>query len=439
MDLLDRIEGAKPNNDPTLNKRIELALQSWQLADGSNENRRKVLQQLLTRYAICKKHGLKFDFRILYVNPGTLRLQEDLVTSFDSQEEIERKVNAAKVALQETENAINPLQQAQTDQEEMVSVTPRGYRVLQKARKMQQQPEQRGPEKKKEAYEALMRARATLRKTREQLAPLDEKAEGRTMPLNELAGRPQPITCSQHPPTWGHYCAEDRVEKMDIGKLLKNTDGHRAGLSGSDYGAVKTSVTVPQTLDTIQWHIDLYKQASVRERRLEQTQNLDIRTAFRDLASNSAMVEDTTKQVDLAHAARKKYRTILHEFEHSRGRQNDMRKQELRNSRAYDVLCAEERKQVQEYTAKASDSELPRAVSTQDGYRQPCGLHHLPEILNGQLSYSAVCPKSRPNVLPVMLTGTAGTGVGSRIRGHQRRGGGRQRKAQKIWRGRNDQ
>jgi hypothetical protein len=36
-------------------------------------------------------------------------------------------------------------------------------------------------------------------------------------------------------------------------------------------------------------------------------------------------------------------------------------------------------------------------------------------------------PKTRPLIVPVMLTGIAGTGVGSRIGGHSRRGGGKLR------------
>lgn len=68
------------------------------------------------------------------------------------------------------------------------------------------------------------------------------------------------------------------------------------------------------------------------------------------------------------------------------------------------------------------------SVSLVDGWCSKCHCHHIPTSSTKTFSYSAECPKTRQFVLPVMLIGTAGTGVGSRIGGHSRRGGGKMRK-----------
>lgn len=68
------------------------------------------------------------------------------------------------------------------------------------------------------------------------------------------------------------------------------------------------------------------------------------------------------------------------------------------------------------------------SVSLVDGWCNKCHCHHIPTSSTKTFSYSTECPKARQFVLPVMLIGTAGTGVGSRIGGHARRGGGMLRK-----------
>jgi hypothetical protein len=66
-------------------------------------------------------------------------------------------------------------------------------------------------------------------------------------------------------------------------------------------------------------------------------------------------------------------------------------------------------------------------VSTKDGWCETCECHHIARSAGNPFSYPQECPKSRPFLLPIMLVGTAGTGVGLRIGGHFRRGGGKLR------------
>ena len=68
-------------------------------------------------------------------------------------------------------------------------------------------------------------------------------------------------------------------------------------------------------------------------------------------------------------------------------------------------------------------------VSPADGWCDACKCHHVarsPESKTFQ--HPTECPKARQSLLPVLLIGAAGTGVGSRIGGHARRGGGKMRK-----------
>lgn len=65
-------------------------------------------------------------------------------------------------------------------------------------------------------------------------------------------------------------------------------------------------------------------------------------------------------------------------------------------------------------------------VSSVDGYCSGCNRHHIAKS-TGRYHHPKQCPKTQPSVLPVMLIGDAGTGVGSRIKGQARRGGNKMR------------
>lgn len=66
-----------------------------------------------------------------------------------------------------------------------------------------------------------------------------------------------------------------------------------------------------------------------------------------------------------------------------------------------------------------------------DGWCHHCNSHHIPSRPDAKgFRYDVNCPKlerNKPFILPVLMIGNAGTGVGSRIKGHSRRGGGKMR------------
>lgn len=72
---------------------------------------------------------------------------------------------------------------------------------------------------------------------------------------------------------------------------------------------------------------------------------------------------------------------------------------------------------------------MVRAISSTDGWCAECNCHHVAEVpISKGFRHARSCPKLSPEVLPVLLIGNAGTGAGSRIKGHCRRGGSKMRK-----------
>src|ERR1700761_7341704 len=66
-----------------------------------------------------------------------------------------------------------------------------------------------------------------------------------------------------------------------------------------------------------------------------------------------------------------------------------------------------------------------------------CETHHVPRICGKPFAHVTECPRKdrpgRPTVLPIMFIGTGGTCVGSRLGGHERRGGGLIRKQHRAY------
>ncbi|KAF9953766.1 hypothetical protein BGZ72_005184, partial [Mortierella alpina] len=72
----------------------------------------------------------------------------------------------------------------------------------------------------------------------------------------------------------------------------------------------------------------------------------------------------------------------------------------------------------------------PSLPKLHDGYCAVCQRHHFSSscVARGRLQPVEHCPKTLKPVVPIHLIGHAGTGVGSSIRGHCRRGGNKFRK-----------
>ncbi|KAK3812952.1 MAG: hypothetical protein J3Q66DRAFT_347018 [Benniella sp.] len=166
-----------------------------------------------------------------------------------------------------------------------------------------------------------------------------------------------------------------------------------------------------------------------RQRRLERPENKVTKQALTDISSSSqSLLSATTiNDVDTIQKARRGNRDILRSFENSDARQRDKRTQRLHTKKTMSKLAAAERRAVQDHAR--SPPPCPPVVSPSDGWCSECSRHHLPRPSGAKpFQHAEDCPRHECDVLPVLMIGTAGTGMGSRIGGHERRGGGKMRK-----------
>lgn len=201
------------------------------------------------------------------------------------------------------------------------------------------------------------------------------------------------------------------------------------------------------------------KAARSREKRIQQNQNVQYALTEISNPENSLSNASTIDDINVAHKARTEHRDTLQEFESSNSRLKQLHTQRLRTKRTWAMLCAAERRHARRHVLEASTTTSPSAstgsasttpgssmiagpstastsatsatvstVSAADGWCTLCNRHHIPnEPEFKTFRHVAQCPKSQPQVRPVLLIGEAGTGVGSRIGGYQRRGGGKMR------------
>ncbi|KAF9536905.1 hypothetical protein EC957_009424 [Mortierella hygrophila] len=127
------------------------------------------------------------------------------------------------------------------------------------------------------------------------------------------------------------------------------------------------------------------------------------RAAHAELSSNSINTALTLDAIDSAHGVRRGARQACREFEGGKWRLKDLRDQEIRTKRVYATLAAEQRSNAKEAVIKDSKSKAPTSI-----------------------------PRKR-NVAVVVLHGAAGTSVGSRIKGHQKRGGSKLTKEHRMY------
>ncbi|KAF9570598.1 hypothetical protein EC968_001673 [Mortierella alpina] len=335
-------------------------------------------------------------------------------------------------------------------------------------------------ERTKQSYEALRTARKNVRQARQVLAPLQEvlrvarrekyywnKVYKAPVQDNaESPARSAPVRDSV--PTWDHPAVEDRAERIDISQLLQNCRGkdRQVVFGATDYGLVTMSETVGFTLPQIQCHLNRYDRlqepapppepppapapdpvpvpapgpapapapapatATAPAPASEPAATLDTftklpksyrmtagqidqvshakgvaKTRVRRLAKSEAATKamasvsetraslswaDTMASIDLAHSIRKEAAGTLRGFELGHARLRDKQRLRLRTGKCWKRVCAAERRHVQ------------GALSTD-------------------------LPGTPPAVLPIMLIGDAGTCVGSRLKGHSRRGGSKMR------------
>ncbi|KAF9306604.1 hypothetical protein BGZ74_004967 [Mortierella antarctica] len=167
-----------------------------------------------------------------------------------------------------------------------------------------------------------------------------------------------------------------------------------------------------------------------RQKRLDRIANVNVQVAINSLKDPGTvpLAAKNLKDLDQALAAHRLHAPTIEAFEGSRRRLKDLHTQHRRTRQALQIVTAHERRLIirQAYAAEAVKSSPSQGaqVSAQDGWCSQCSQHHL-QHLNEKLQYvyDPVCPSNLKKVVPVLLIGNAGTGVGSFIGGIERRGG----------------
>jgi len=92
-------------------------------------------------------------------------------------------------------------------------------------------------------------------------------------------------------------------------------------------------------------------------------------------------------------------------------------------------LSSESQPVVKDHALFEQDLASAQTVDEHDGWCRACRRHHIPKsITSKRFRHLSNCPKTEPRVMPILLIGDAGTCVGSRLRGHARRGGSKMRR-----------
>ncbi|GJJ74279.1 hypothetical protein EMPS_06637 [Entomortierella parvispora] len=186
------------------------------------------------------------------------------------------------------------------------------------------------------------------------------------------------------------------------------------------------------TVKHIRHHAGLVKQSRFRKKLI--AANAEVRKAHADLADNSIRRANSSHAIEQAQETRRNCRTTLRSFEKSRRMKNLRRRTELQLRNTYDKVAAAERDAFKRVVNVDSNSLQtsgePSYPST--GYCTDCRTHHRPEFVvdpsapRGRrlvLKHVNQCPRASPIVMPLMLHGAAGSGVGSRLKGHSKMGG----------------
>ncbi|KAF9557979.1 hypothetical protein EC968_007327 [Mortierella alpina] len=164
------------------------------------------------------------------------------------------------------------------------------------------------------------------------------------------------------------------------------------------------------------------KIARKRERRLRNPQNAAAREAIQALFKKEQVLStaQTFAEIDTANKLHRNLRGTLKNFESSKARLKDLHHQRLRTKRTWAKLAARERRYVKNHATEQNTSpEIAYSKSDSD-----IDMNEAPDL---HPTHGPPTLPSGPSPIPVFLIGAAGTGVGSRIKGQARRGGGMMR------------
>ncbi|CAO3565152.1 unnamed protein product [Mortierella alpina] len=209
----------------------------------------------------------------------------------------------------------------------------------------------------------------------------------------------------------GQGLTESQTRNLDLDQGLDRAhgqgQGERDGFGRQQRIAQLQALKLPPSHKITAGKIDdishSRKVAKRREARLKS--NNAALEALQDLSRKEHALQRalSVQEVDLAQNTRRMHRQVLREFEHSKPRRKDQHHQRLRTIRTWDKVAAAERRYVME-RGRQELTTPPPAPGTSPPIPRPSG-----------------------HIMPILFIGDAGTGVGSRIKGHARRAGGKMR------------
>jgi len=329
----------------------------------------------------------------------------------------------------------------------------------------------------RQAYDRLREKRTVVRGIAKEVEPEEEKlralkrTEYQCNQLTRVTKTLLEATSSQAKPnrtnpTWDKLPTEESVKFLDITGLVGHQGEDRMiAFSGTDYGLVTMSETVPLTLGRAHGHFTGFQESvgpsmSQRDvldiikipqsftitarqlqdvtftRRLLKTRqalmekNNDVKVSLSRLSTIGKFVQRTTNPQDLnaSQVVRRECREPLRGFESSQVLTKMRHTQRLRTTRGIRALAGAERRFIVQHDNSYTYKDGTSSVSPIDGFCDLCQCFH---VSNSPESTFFTHPGFRfnqlPKVAPIMLIGDAGTCVGSRLSGHLRRGGGRMR------------
>ncbi|KAK3828311.1 MAG: hypothetical protein J3Q66DRAFT_306632 [Benniella sp.] len=269
-------------------------------------------------------------------------------------------------------------------------------------------------------------------------------------------------------PSWEKKPTEELVQNLDITVLCQQAEPwseRKITFSGSDYGLITMSETVPVSVQRVHAHLTGYEKLinpstpqkdavellkiprsfkitagllhdvgfarNLMENRLQllkQPQHEPTRLAYGTLSTAGKLMQHarTVNELKDAQMSRRTVRNTLRGFETSRSILKIRRTKNLRTKRAVQSLAAAERRYI---LSGAKDLEWDQPTSSMlspTGWCSDCDMYHFINAPEDKFYRpSSECPRVQVKVLPVIIIGDSGTCVGSRIGGHLRRGGNR--------------
>ncbi|KAF9163009.1 hypothetical protein DFQ26_003042 [Actinomortierella ambigua] len=173
-----------------------------------------------------------------------------------------------------------------------------------------------------------------------------------------------------------------------------------------------------------------------RERALADPKNVAASDALKAVSTKEAALSSATTiaQIDKAAGIRRLAKGELRKFNDSRNLKKLRRTKRHRNSRALAKMASHVRDNATKHALNQQKPEpehesMPSSVDQTTGYCSNCEEYEMQKVTSGCFQHPTSCVKHRPQVVHIGFVGDSGSGVGSRIGGHVRRGGGRLRAA----------